>query len=311
LGKAYTYLSMSGPWSFAHLLVLSAAVVVGVCTARAYRPPNDDCARAHAKDREHRAKEKALRGSRRNVRIYFIRHAESSGNALDKTLGSHFHGRSIHFHLSEKGQQQAIALGRRWKAEGVSFDRVFASEAIRAQETANLVCAQLDSRTVPPLEIISTTSEPRPRGICEISMGGWTGKKQSEVLTPEMVEARNRDTWEFRPPGVCPEEKVVGESYKDCEERFSAFLEDFVLTPTEGEKVQSGKYLNVAVFSHYAAIRAVLRVLLECSPRMLAPKLELINTSVTTLQYDTKPGRMGGWTLIGLNDAYHLPPDNR
>jgi len=292
---------MSGSF-LAHLVALSAAFVVGVCVARASHHGHDDCDRAHSSDRVHRAREKASRSSRRNVRIYLVRHAQSSGNARDQTIGNHYHGRSIHFPLSNEGKLQASALGRRWKTENLTFERVFASEALRAQETARLVAAELGSDV--RVEHVLTKFQPRYTGICEINMGSWTGRKQSDVLTPEIVAARDRDAWTFRPPGNC-EENMPGESYRDAEERFLNFLEDVVLAPKGGDE-KSSEVPNVAVFSHHAAIRAVLRVVLEASPRMLSPKLDLHNTSVTILQYHTKPGRMGGWTLVGINDASHL-----
>lgn len=53
---------------------------------------------------------------------------------------------------------------------------------------------------------------------------------------------------------------------------------------------------TIAVFSHHAAIRCVLRALVEASPRMLSPKLNLANTGITELVYTAdKTGRLGGW----------------
>lgn len=296
---------MASDWSPSHFVAVSAAFVTGICVARALHYSTDDCGRAHAADRIHRAREKAKRASRRNVRIFFVRHAQSFGNARDQTIGNHYHGRSIHLPLSEKGQLQATMLGKRWQKENLKFERVYASDALRAQETARLAFAQVDSNNKPSsIEHVPTTFEPRPQGICEVGMGGWTGRKQSEVLTSEYVALRDLDAWTFRAPGKCGE-NMLAESYRDAEERFLNFLEDVVLEPSAG----NGKSLdvsNVVIFSHHAAIRSVLRVLLEASPRMLTPKLDLENTSVTVLEYNTKPGRMGGWVLVGVNDATHL-----
>jgi len=71
--------------------------------------------------------------------IFLIRHAESHGNVNHHLIG----GRSDHFPLTEHGKLQAQKLGERLVAENLQFDQVFSSVAIRAQETARIVCKEL------------------------------------------------------------------------------------------------------------------------------------------------------------------------
>ncbi len=70
--------------------------------------------------------------------VTFLRHGESVGN-----LENRFQGHAD-FPLTEKGRTQALALVRRWKNEGVSFDRAISSPLLRARETAEIVCAGLN-----------------------------------------------------------------------------------------------------------------------------------------------------------------------
>ena len=59
-----------------------SAAVSGSCCAGAARL-QDDCARAHAHDRERREAEATLRASRRSVRVWFVRHAQSESNVAN------------------------------------------------------------------------------------------------------------------------------------------------------------------------------------------------------------------------------------
>ena len=140
-------------------------------------------------------------------------------------------------------------------------------------------------------------------------MGAWTGKDKKDCATAEVNAARESDAWEWKPPGLSHDEQLEGESYRDVEERFLAFLEDQVLsTPAlSTEADPKGKEPVVAIFSHHAAIRCALRPIVEASPRMLSPKLNLKNTSITEISYDAKTkGRKGGWSLVRVNDHAHL-----
>ena len=239
---------------------------------------DDDCSRALTADRVRRIREASLRPTRRTTLVYLIRHATSTANIRP---GPKLHnGRHIEVGLSDGGRVEALRLRARLVMDGVVFDRVYASDALRAQETAEIAC-----RRSP--EIVD--------GIGEISMGGWTGQTISSCDTPTVRKEREADAWEWRPPGVSFDEGLPGESYRDVEDRFMAFLEGILSGGT------------VAVFSHHAAIRCVLRAVLEASPRMLAPKLEPGNTSITVLRYDaTSVGRKGGWSVVCINDTAHL-----
>jgi len=69
--------------------------------------------------------------------IFLLRHGESVGNFERRWQGQ------ADFPLTDKGCEQARALGERWLAEGQSFDYVLASPQKRAQETASIIADSL------------------------------------------------------------------------------------------------------------------------------------------------------------------------
>ena len=183
------------------------------------------------------------------------------------------------------------------QALGTTLHRVFASEAVRAQQTAEHVLAAMRAAPgtghwQPDVEVADD--------IGEICMGGWTGKDKQACKTDDAVAARERDAWDWRPPGISDDERLPGESYHHVEERMHKFLESLLVVATDSDTTSSGASGRstpvIAVFSHHAAIRCVLRALVEASPRMLSPKLDLANTAITELVYTAdKTGRLGGW----------------
>ena len=67
--------------------------------------------------------------------LYLLRHAETAYNADRLHIG----GRSPWLPLSENGRTQATACGQQLAAQGLTFDRVFCSTALRAVETLRLI----------------------------------------------------------------------------------------------------------------------------------------------------------------------------
>ena len=253
-----------------------------------------DCERAVEADVARRAAEVAARRSRRNVTVWLIRHAQSVFNA---SKGDIHNGRHLDVELSERGRREACALGKRIGRCGIQFERVFASTALRAQDTASIAMAAAGQHAV-AVEVVA--------GIEEVSMGGWTGKRKVVCNTPLALAEREADAWEWRAPRRCPETGLVGESYRDVEERMVRFIERAVL-PASESRAHDGATSIVAIFTHHCAIRCALRPLLEAAPLVLAPKLSPRNTSITELKYNAAAkGRKGGWSVVRVNDAAHL-----
>ena len=294
-------LRRAGLWVVVAACTCIATVVRQLPKRRGSTQLRCDCKRAAAADAVRRADEVHLRSTRRSVTVWLIRHAQSLFNASKGDINN---GRHLDVELSELGRRQACALGERIGRCGEHFERVFASTALRAQDTASIALAAAGQAGV-AVEIVE--------GIEEVAMGGWTGKRKAVCNTPLALAAREADAWEWRPPHTCPETGLGGESYRDVEQRMVDFIERFVLPASESRAPEgtregaTGVSPVVAVFTHHCAIRCVLRPLLEAAPLVLAPKLSPRNTSITELHYNAAAkGRKGGWSVVRVNDAAHL-----
>lgn len=248
--------------------------------------------------------------------IYFIRHAESEMNNSPHII----QGRNSGVKLSERGIIQAQKLGERLLAEGVKFDAIYSSIAVRAYETARIACEKMGvSANITRLE-----------QLVEQSQGDWEGKIRKEVYTPEVIERIRKDMYNFCPPN--------GESMKMVEERMYSFVKLY-LFPLQSmlfdseiakkaekllehklvQKTKIGQFISkvygiakdttlstqkenstIAVFSHAMAIKCLTRKILGFSPEMTY-RFRMYNTGISRLDYTEK-----GWYPICLNDAGHL-----
>ena len=81
------------------------------------------------------------------MKIYMIRHGESTANAERKHAGW------AQVPLTERGRADAIAAGA--LIEGLHFDRVYVSDLIRARETMELALPNTEAIESPLLREIS------------------------------------------------------------------------------------------------------------------------------------------------------------
>lgn len=206
--------------------------------------------------------------------LYLIRHAESEVN-IEKL---HIGGRNLEARLTERGKLQCEKLAERLLEESTIFDGVYASTAVRAMDTAKIVCEKMHF----PVETIQHSDL-----LLEYDQGDWQGRLRTDVYTPEVKEAIKKDPWNFRPPH--------GESLKDTEERMYAFVEQNLLNRDILEN-----NFSASIFSHGLAIRCLLRNILDSSPGMTY-KIVTDNTSITELRYT-----IDGWHPVRVNASSHL-----
>lgn len=202
-----------------------------------------------------------------------IRHAESVGNVNHHLVG----GRSNHYPLTDRGRRQAHSLGKRLHAEDCHFDEVFASIALRAQETAQISTSYLSF----PQEKIQLTDE-----IVEISQGDWEGQIRKEVYNEEMRAKLLADNYNFKAPG--------GESQKEVEDRMEAWFKSQI-EAWDGESKKS-----IGVYSHGFAIKSFVRRVMG-SDYLMTLRTVIHNTSITVLQYNKR-----GYLLERVNDHQHI-----
>jgi probable phosphoglycerate mutase len=210
--------------------------------------------------------------------VYLIRHAESEACArTDVIAGARMEHDSP---LTARGERQAQALAERLQTEGLSFDRVYASPALCAGQTARTVCDAVGF----PLD--SIRYEP---ALLERSKGDWEGLRKADIYTPEVLARMNASKGRFRPPN--------GESLREAERRMRGWLESCLAAewqPADGSR-------RIAAFTHCMALKCLLRSTLGFS-HDLTYKVVIDSASITQLRHTDALG----WHPVRINDAAHL-----
>lgn len=146
--------------------------------------------------------------------IWFSRHGETAWNAEGRVQGQY------DTDINALGQAQADANGLKLReliADLGQFDFV-ASPLKRTRETMERIRIGMG---LPPMDYRLDDR------LKEVHFGDWQGYTLAEIslVSPELLEARHRNKWDFLPPGV------DGESYEMLAQRFAGWLES-VSVPT-------------------------------------------------------------------------------
>ena len=126
------------------------------------------------------------------MRVYIIRHGQSAANVTGARNGQG------DVPLTQRGKEEA--LGLRLKLSGISFDRIYSSDLIRAIDTCKTAIPESD-----PIRI---------KDLREIDVGGLAGKTNEECLKlfgPEY--SLNLADFNFAPYGGENLEMVFERSY--------------------------------------------------------------------------------------------------
>ena len=200
--------------------------------------------------------------------ITFLRHGESVGN-----LENRFQGHAD-FPLTEQGRFQAESLARRWKTEGLTFDRVISSPLLRARETAEIVCSALNT----PLEFDQDWME-----INNGMLAGMTHEEGREhIPEPDFFTPYTR--W-----------GVNGES------RWEVYLR----AGRNIQKLMDHPARRTLVVAHGGILNMVLYAILGIPPQadFTGPRFMFHNTTFTTFTYD--PAHHN-WHMLHFDDRPHL-----
>jgi len=198
-----------------------------------------------------------------------VRHGRTVWNAAKR-----FQGRSD-IELSEEGRAQAQALAGALRGE--SFDRVFASDLVRARETARIIAEQHG---------LNVEIDERLR---EFDFGAWEGLTWDEIVErwPYLREVRFTDAKAYEPEG--------GESFASVCARVQDFLDDVVALGAQ----------RVLVVTHAGVLHAVCNVLAgklgESQEAALGRAFS--PASITRIAMNGSGAR-----LISENDVDHLDP---
>jgi 2,3-bisphosphoglycerate-dependent phosphoglycerate mutase len=166
--------------------------------------------------------------------------------------------------LTRKGVAEARAAGKSLKAHGVSFDRAFTSNLVRAQHTLQLILEELGT---PGIET------ERDRALNERDYGVLSGLNKDDAIRKwgdEQVDLWRR-SYDVRPPG--------GESLKDTVARVLPYYCQKILPVVLGGQ-------RVIIAGHGNSLRALVMVLDVLTPETI-PELEL--ATGVPLVYRLKP----------------------
>lgn len=223
--------------------------------------------------------------------LYLFRHGESELNVKDIGNEATIGGRSPHINLSERGIQQAKALGHELKRRGTSFDYLYSSPTVRAEHTAKIVAGAIGF----PADKILTSE-----ALHEVSNGSWEGKLKKEVYTPEVIAQINANNWQFIPPN--------GESQQQVANRMYDFIyQNFI------EKKDLSSNISVGLATHGTSmkdLRALIlfREIMGVDENLVrnAIRSTIENCAIAQFKYIPQNQKMSGWHEISWNDHAHL-----
>ena len=198
--------------------------------------------------------------------VYIIRHAEAEGNLYRRVHGWY------DSHLTDQGLRQVEALKKRF--ENVRIDAVYASDKQRTQMTARAV---LDGRDM------ALRVDPRLR---EFGMGTWEDEPWGEV---QRIDRENYMYFNSDPAKYVAE---GAEKHEDVQNRMMSALSDAAAENDGG---------TVAMFSHGAAIRALLARIFNIPSENITEIAHGDNTAVTKLVFDGD-----GIEVEYMGDCSHL-----
>jgi probable phosphoglycerate mutase len=205
-----------------------------------------------------------LDGAGRTLRLVLVRHGETTANAAG-VLDTRLPGSP----LSEAGHQQATDLA--WQLSGEPVVAVYASRAVRAQQTAQPVAAR-HGLVVQVLD-----------GVHEVSIGDLEGRRRPEDhdTLHELYRVWHGGDLDLARPG--------GESAKQVLERYLADVATIRSAHSGGTAV---------LVSHGAATRlAVVALASNVDGSFAAPRL-LRNTATVVLAADGL-----GWRCLRWDDT--------
>ena len=216
-----------------------------------------------------------MRHEHTELHLYFIRHALSHANLRADLVG----GTNLPTPLTEHGHWQADALGRRLAEDGVAFDLLFVSPAVRTRQTAEGIVKHV------PCGHVFTADD-----LVEIGQGEWEGRPRSECHTPESRRAMAEKHIDFAAPG--------GESIRMVQRRAANWLEDNLIE--NPAILNAGGIQHFGIVSHGITIKSLIQYIMGVE-RSLVWRIDLGNTSICHFKFNAR-----GWWPLTLNDTAHL-----
>ena len=193
--------------------------------------------------------------------LVMVRHGQSEWNLKNLFTGWRDVG------LTEQGETEAHAAGRRLKAKGLKFDVAYTSALKRAQHTLDIMLDELGQKGLPTI---------RDQALNERDYGELTGLSKDDARKKwgeEQVHVWRR-SYDKAPPG--------GESLKDTLARtLPYYVQEILPCVLRGERT--------LVVAHGNSLRALIMVLEKLSPNEIlarelatgAPVIYRLNADAT------------------------------
>lgn len=204
------------------------------------------------------------------LQVYLVRHGETQWNAERRIQGQSDSS------LTLQGEQQAVQVGQRVKALGITH--VIASDLGRTRRTADIIATLCGC---------NVTLDPRLR---ELNMGVLE-RRRIDSLTEE-EERWRQQVINGTPDGRIPE----GESMQDVSVRMSGALDACRELP-EGSRP--------LLVSHGMALGCLMSTILGLPP-YAERRLRLRNCSLSRVDFQQSPWLAPGWVVETAGDVSHL-----
>ena len=198
------------------------------------------------------------------MRIYVIRHGQSEANLRVAHAGW------SQVPLTETGVAQAAAAGKR--LEGLHFDKIIASDTLRAQQTAQNALPGRDYVTDSRLREINV-------GVLEDRL---VADCIAELGEPYMKARATRD---FTPYG--------GENWQMIRGRVTEFMDELTKEPEDAQ---------IAVFCHEGSANCILCHVMECQLSRITALAD--NCSISVFTY-----KKGDWIVNKWNETGNVIPE--
>ena len=217
----------------------------------------------------------------KDLQLYFVRHGESVANAFDKAGETRPEDWDK---LSERGWEQARALGRR--LQGLGLELIVASDMVRAQETAQGIAEVLGL----PIE---TDAD-----LCEV--------RQSDAFYASSPDYGHTATLYWMPTADPDYAEPGAESFNQLKARVRRVQERLAHEAEEQ---------RILAVSHYGFLHFFLGYTMfgdHFAPQHLLPIYQSshANTGITIFERRTRRVMDGvdlpGWILTTWNDQAHL-----
>lgn len=163
--------------------------------------------------------------------IYLCRHGQTEFNAIGRRQGQ------VDSNLTDLGQTQARAMGRRLASLRLPDPQIFASPLGRAHHSARLIAAELGQ---PPITLDSR--------LMEIGMGSWDGKSDAEIdaAHPGLRAGLPPEAWWFHSPD--------GETYAIFAARLAAALRDVRSNPAPVKIIVAHAVVSRVIRAQWAGL---------------------------------------------------------